>query len=423
MNIGELAKIIEVKVPEEYEKIRFLNIKTNTKELGKNDIFLAINSGHNYLNEIKSCKGVIVENDFKTTKFPVFKVNNTKEALEKIAIYKRNKYTGKIIAITGSNGKTTTKELMSHVLNKKYKIFKSKQNMNNKLGVLINLLSIEKSEFAIFELGMNHEGEISYLSKLLKPDIAIITNIGTAHIGNLGSKKNIYKAKLEILDGMNNNALFVNGEDKYLSKCNLAHKVRLKNDLFQIDNINEYSDYISFDLKIDKICHIKYHVPALVQLSNVALVVYVAINLGVKYAKIVKALNGFKSVKSRMEVVKLKDKIVINDSYNSNYESLIAGIACLKNYSLDKICIIGSILELGQSENTIYKRISNNLNMDYFYIFVGNKIRAKHAIYLDNVDSLIEYYYQNQNLFKDKVIYVKGSHAVNLIKFVSEITN
>lgn len=418
MNIRCLAKIIGLDVKSNKE---FTNIKVNTKDLKKSDVFLAINKGHDYLNEIKKCRGVIVENDFKSDKFPVFKVKSTKEALEQIALYKRNNYKGKVIAITGSNGKTTTKELVSHILNKKYSVFKSSKNMNNKLGLLINMINLDDSEYLVFELGMNHKGEISELSKLLRPDIAVITNIGTAHIGLLGSKKNIYKAKLEIIDGMEEKNVIVNGKDKFLRKCSYATKVCLENDLFKIYNIKEYPDYILCDLKIDKVYHIKYRIPSLVQLDNLALSIYLSLILGIKPNKIVKAINSFHSVKDRMEIIKMSDKIIINDSYNSNYESLMAGINSLKNYSLNKICIIGSILELGFKEKQIYKMISHELNQDYFYIFVGNKIKARNAIYLDSVDDLIDYYHFDPDFFKNKVIYVKGSHAIKLIKFVEEL--
>lgn len=420
MNIYELSELIDAKVSNKYFKIKVNSFKINTKDLKRNDVFLAINNGHKYLNEIKKCKAVIVENDFKSEKFPVLKVENTKIALMKIARYKRLNYKGKVIAITGSNGKTTTKELLSHILKTKYKVFKSYKNMNNELGVSINLLALDDSEISVFELGMNHQGEISNLSKLLKPDIAIITNIGTAHIGNLGSQKKIYEAKMEILDGMPEKNLFVNGNDRYL-KMSKAIKVNLRNDLFEIMNIKELKDYLLFDLKIDRIYHIKYKIPSKIQLSNVALAVYVSLLLKVKPRKVANALNSFNPIEGRLQIINLKDKIVINDSYNANYESLMSGIEILKNYSLNKICIIGSILELGDKEKEIYQRIEKNLNNEYEYIFIGNKIKAKNAIYFDDVLDLIKYYQNNKDRFRNKVIYVKGSHAVNLTIFVNKL--
>ena len=421
MNIKELGSLINAEYSKVYADIKISSFKTNTNELTKNDVFIAINSGHEYLKSIKKCKAIITENDFKSDKIPVLKVKDTKIALKKIAIYKRLNYKGKVIAITGSNGKTTTKELLSHILSMKYSVFKSFKNMNNDLGVPLNILKLDDSKIAVFELGMNNKGEIGKLSRMVKPDISIITNIGTAHIGILGSRKNIYEAKMEILEGMPLKKLFVNGNDEYLKNSKEATLVTWENDLFQIKNIREFSEYLMFDLIIDKIYHIKYNIPSISHLNNVALAVYVSLYLGVKPSKIARALNSFKPVENRMQIIKRKDKIIIDDSYNSNYESLMSGISTLKNYSLNKLCIIGSILELGNKEREIYDKISINLP-DYEYIFVGNKIKAKNAIYLNDVEELIDYYYSNKEKFRNKVIYIKGSHGVNLLKFVNEIT-
>ena len=420
MNLYDLSKLIDASLDEKFYKIKVNAFKTSTIGLKKNDVFIAINTGHNYLKTIKKCKAVIVENDFKSDLFPVLKVSDTKEALRKIATYSRLKYKGTVIAITGSNGKTTTKELLAHVLSSTYKVFKSYKNMNNMLGVPINVLALTKSKYAIFELGMNQKGEIEKLSQIVKPDIAIITNIGTAHLGAFKNQEELFKEKLKI--SRSETKLFVNGLDEFLKKSN-GIKVDLKNDLFEIYNIKENPDCINFDLKIDKTYHVKYMVSNIKQLNNVALVIYVSLYLGVKPTKIVKSLNSFKSLENRMEIIKLKDKIVINDSYNSNYESLMSGLDTLKNYSLDKICVIGSILELGKHESSIYKKISTNLNQDYNYIFVGNNIKANNSINFKDVYELIDYYYLNKDLFRNKVIYVKGSNGVKLIEFVNVIKN
>lgn len=418
MNLSELSVLIGSNIIDSSDQIKAF--KTNSKEVKKNDVFIAINSGHDYLSKIKKCKAVVVENDFKSPLFPSLKVSDTKEALMNIAASKRKKYKGLVIAITGSNGKTTTKELLSFILKNKYNVFKTYKNMNNDIGVSINLLNLSKSDIAIFELGMNHKGELQKLSKLVKPNISIITNIGTAHIGSFGNKKNIYEAKMEILDGMDEKKLFVNGNDKYLQKCDYT-KVTFDNDLFKINNIKEHQKYVEFDLFIDKKYHIKYHIPSKTQLTNVALAIYVSLYLNVKPKKIVKSLNRFKCVESRMEVIKKSNKIIINDSYNANYESLMSGLDSLKVYDKDKICIIGSILELGNKTAEIYRKISKNINNDYQYIFIDNEIKAKNATYFANVDELINYYNENKKLFQNKVIYIKGSHSVNLIKFVEKL--
>ena len=421
MNIRELAKLIDAKYLTKYDNVKVNSFITDTKKLKKNDVFIAINKGHDHLGEIKTCKAIIVSNDYVNDEIPVLKVKDTKKALKDIAYYQRLKYRGKIIAITGSNGKTTTKELLSHLLEKKYKVYKTYKNTNNEIGVPLNLLSLDNSKIAILELGMNHPGEISELSRLVKPDYAIITNIGTAHIGSFGSQKKIFEAKMEILDGMPSNKLFVNGLDNFLKNTDNTIKVNFKNDFFEIKNVELHSEYLTFNLIIDKTYFIKYNIPSKEQLTNVALAIYVSLYMGVKPSKIASALNTFKPLENRLEIIKLKDKIVLNDSYNSNYESLMAGLATLNNYSLEKICVIGSILELGSKEKEIYKKIASNLNNDYEYIFVGNKIKAKKALYFNDVYALINYYLDNKEKFRNKVIYVKGSHGVKLEEFVKQL--
>ena len=226
---------------------------------------------------------------------------------------------------------------------------------------------------------------------------------------------------MEILEGMPEKKLFVNGSDEYLKNNEEAIKVDLKNDLFEITNIKENQGYVAFDLKMDKVYHIKYKVPSSIQLTNAALAIYTGLYFNVKPSKIAAALNSFRQIENRLEVIKQKEKIIINDSYNSNYESLMSGLMILKNYSLPKICVIGSILELGSQEKEIYKKISMNLNQDYEYIFVGNNIKAQNATYFKDVNELINYYQNNKDKFSNKVIYVKGSNAVKLIDFVQEL--
>ena len=432
MNINELVKITDAKLNNsKYLKRKISKFSIDTRTLKKNEMFIALKGktdGHNYLNKIKNTSGVIISNDYISEKIPVLKVDDTLAALKKIACYNRLNYKGKVIAITGSNGKTTTKELLSHVLSSKEKVFKTYKNNNNEIGLPLNLTKLNnKTKYAVLELGMNHKGEIKELSNICKPDIAIITNIGTAHIGYLGSKKEIYKAKMEIIEGMKEKKLFVNGYDEYLNKCEFATKVTFDNKNFKISNIKLEKKYISFDLIIDRSYEIKYCIPSKRQLGNIALVIAVALELGVKPKLIAKALNTFKTPENRYEIKENKDNIVINDAYNSNLESLLSGLESLTLYEQEKICVIGDILELGSKRKIIYKKIENELKKkNYNYIFVGKNtkdIKIINALYFENVNELIEYYNFNKENFKDKVIYVKGSNGIKLFDFVKIINN
>ncbi len=430
MNILELAEIVDGEINNFYyinRKIK--NFSIDTRTLKRNEVFIALkgekSDGHNYLKDIKHATCLIVSNNFESDKFPIIRVNDTLEALKKIGEYYRHHFDGQVIAITGSNGKTTTKELLGSMLNYKGKTFKTYKNNNNIIGLPLNLTKLNKHhKYAVLELGMNHRNEISELSNMCCPNIALITNIGTAHIGNLGSKKEILKAKLEIIEGMNEKILFVNGYDEYLKNVKNSIKVTFKNKKFKFENIFLNRNYVEFDLLIDRKYHIKYNIPSVEQLNNVALAIAVSLYLGVKPKHIVKALNNFRTVENRLETIVKKDMIIINDAYNANYESLISGLELLKIYDQKKICLLGDILELGSKRKKIYKEIENKLkelrNIDY--ILVGNNIKnikLENALYFTNVSELIDYYKINKAYFLDKVIYVKGSNAINLMQFVS----
>lgn len=432
MNIKDLSKIVDAKVNDsKYLNRKVKNFSIDTRTMKNADIFIALkgkSDGHNYLKNIKKASGVIVSKNYYLNKIPVLKVDDTLESLKKIACHNRLNYNGKVIAITGSNGKTTTKELLSHILSLKNKVFKTLKNYNNEIGLPLSLTKLNnKTKYAVLELGMNHKGEIKELAHICKPDIAIITNIGTAHIGNLGSKKEIYKAKMEIIDGMQNKILFVNGYDDYLSKTKDAIKVTFNNSNFKISNISLGEKDILFDLMIDKTYKIKYSIPSKIQLTNVAIVIAVSLYLGIEPKIIVKGLNTFKTPENRYEIIKNKNNIVINDAYNSNLESLFSGLESLDIYKIPKLCIIGDILELGNKRKYIYRKIENKLKQKkYEYIFVGKNmkdIKIDNAIYLSQIEDLIDYYNLNKESFENKVIYIKGSNGIKLIDFVKIINN
>ena len=209
------------------------NFSINSKEINKDDIFVGIKGetiygSKFYLDALKNgAKGAIINKGFYTesidNKF-VVEVEDTTLALQQIASYKRSKINIPVVAITGSVGKTSTKDMISSVLETKYKVCKTKGNLNNHLGVPLTILSLKDEDVLVVEMGMNHLGEISVLSNIAKPTIGVITNVGTAHIGNLGSRENILKAKLEILDGMNNGKLVINNDNDMLHNWYLNNK-------------------------------------------------------------------------------------------------------------------------------------------------------------------------------------------------------
>lgn len=388
----------------------FNKIKINSKEIEEGDLFLAVNSGHNYIEEAINNGASCVISEQQLDNIPNIKIDNSIEALGIIGNYIRNKYNIPLIAVTGSVGKTTTKELISLILSTKYKVLKSKKNHNNNIGLPMTLLDLDEAyDVIVAELGMNHFGEISYLSKICNPDYAVITNIGSAHIGNLGSKKNIMKAKLEILDGMNNGYLLINKKDKYLKKLKYKNIIKVDDKLLNVKNI-KYNDNIEFD--IDNI-HFMFK-----SYKHILPDLFIAIKIGLIFgidlktmSEVIKEYNG---IDGRLNIIKNKYTI-IDDSYNSSFESLVGGLNLLKGTEL-KFIVLGDMLELGKYSKIYHKKINKYLKKikNKKVLLLGEYTKNIKGIHFDTIEEII--IYLKENIKDDCIIYLKGSRKMNLDK-------
>lgn len=395
-----------------YSDVKVNKIKTNSKEISEGDLFIAINSGHDYIIDAinNGASAIISEKDFNYD-IPKIIVNSTIESLGKIAKYIRSSYNIPLIAITGSVGKTTTKELIYSILSEKYKVLKSLKNQNNHIGLPLTLFNLDSTyDVIVVELGMNHFNEISYLSQICKPDYAIITNIGSAHIGNLGSKKNILKAKLEILDGLNNRYLIVNKNDKYLKKLKYPNIIKVNDKTLKVKNLN-IGKNVAFD--IDDVHFIFNSYSHL--LDNVFIAIKIGLMFDIDLKTISEVIKKYQNIEGRLNIIKNKYTI-IDDSYNSSFESLIGGLKQLENKDEFKIIVLGDMLELGKYSNTYHKKINKYLKKikNKEVLLIGkytNLIKGKH---FDNVKDIISYIKTKD--INGSIIYVKGSHAFNLDK-------
>ncbi|MBR2840701.1 MAG: UDP-N-acetylmuramoyl-tripeptide--D-alanyl-D-alanine ligase, partial [Bacilli bacterium] len=248
MKIKELLSITKGKLIGKINlNTSFKDIKINSKRIVNNDIFIPIignnKDGHDFIEEsIKNGCILFLSSKYIEVNFPYILVEDTTKVLSLIAKYILDKYRPLVIGITGSMGKTTTRDMLYNVLKTKYKVQTNIKNYNNNIGIPLSIFKLKKdTQILILELGMNHYNEISYLSKLIKPDISVITNIGSSHIGNFKSKENIFKAKLEILDGMKDKILFINGDDEYLKTIMI--------DKLYKSGFNKDNDLIGYDLK------------------------------------------------------------------------------------------------------------------------------------------------------------------------------
>ena len=407
MKIKTILKIIDGKFVNENGS--FNKIKLDSRCLNKNDLFIAINNGYKYIDEAlkKGCK-VITDKDVNNT----IKVENSIIALGKIALYLREKYDKDIIAITGSNGKTTTKELIYSVLSKKFQVLKNDKNKNNDIGLPETLLDLnDKYDICVLELGMNHQGEIDYLGNICKPDYSVITNIGSSHIGNLGSIRNILKTKLEIIK--HSGKVLVNGDNKYLNKVRNTNKVSIK----EMSNIEYYIDRTEFDYNNT---HFIFNIPGKHLLIDVLFAIKLGLIYRVNINDIKDAIYEFQPIEGRMNII--RDKFtIIDDSYNSNFESLSGSLELLKNDDRFKYIILGDMLELGKYSKMYHKKINKILKKinNKKVLLIGEYTKYIDGEHFDNKEEIIDYL--NELDLNGSIILVKGSHAFELDEIIKRL--
>lgn len=340
-------------------------ISTSSKEISPGDLFIALDgenfSGEDFITEAKE-KGAYILSARNYNADIV--VKNTSLALLEIAAYykkllKNLKYT---IAITGSVGKTTTKNILSEILSYDYTVSSTIENYNNIIGVSYTILSAKAdTEILVLELGMNHIGEISALSKAISPDAAIITNIGTSHIGNLGSRELIAKAKLEISDGMNNRNLIVpygeallNPEDKY------TFSTENKNASCYIEILKNDTDKSIFNLKSNnvKLHQQKITLPGRHILSLLAAAIGVIDLLNIELKSVAESISKLNESNARGKYISFDNFRIYDDSYSSSYESVISDFELLSiDKSANRSCVLGDMLELGGETEALHRKI------------------------------------------------------------------
>ena len=355
------------------------------------------------------------ENLKKWTDKNIIKVENTLEALYEIASFKRSLYGDdfKLVAVTGSVGKTSTKDIIANVLSQKYKTLKTEGNNNNNIGLPFMILNLDDHEAAVIEMGMNHFGEISLLTKIAKPMLAVITNIGTSHIGNLGSRENILKAKLEILEGMKNPILALNNDNDLLNKWNESNK-SVKVITYGIENeseimaedikYNEENTEFTCNLKGRKF-NVKVPVAGVHFVMNALSAIAVGSFLGLNNEEIKKGIETASLTKKRMDIIDINSNVkVINDAYNASFESMQASLKNLGRYDgYKKVAVLGDMFELGNYSEKLHKDVGKEVVKNKIDVLICSgenaKFIAEEAISL-GMDKEKIYYYEE----KEKII-------------------
>ena len=433
------------------------NFSRDSREVNKEDIYLGIKgerfNGSNFYKEAfeKGAKGCILQDveiseDDKNTykdKFIIL-VDNVVKALQEIATYKRSLYVIPVIGVTGSVGKTSTKDIIASVMSKKYNVLKTEGNYNNEIGLPLTILKLKNHDALVLEMGMSAFGEISLLTNIAKPTTGVITVIGSSHIGELGSRENILKAKLEILEGLDSNgALVINNDNDLLNLWNQNNDDRHRHITYGIENksmlnaknIDIREDGSSFDIEINGMDYI-VNVPVAGRhfINNALAAIAVGLENNIEPEKIIEGISEFSLTKRRMEILKNKNNItIINDCYNASYESVKAALEYLSSISANrKIAVLGDVLELGEFSKQMHQKMGEEVinNKIDILVTVGKEAKAIVELVKDKSKKIEVYSYDNNidasNLLKDimkenDIILVKASNGMHFEEIVESI--
>ena len=347
------------RIDPKYADVTFFGANIDTRKLEAGQMFVALQGtrdGHDFIDIAfeKGAAAVLCTHCDKD--YPAIVVPDTRIALGEIAKQERLRLGMKVVAITGSVGKTTTKEMVAAVLSKTYRTGKTPVNHNNDIGLPMTVLGMaDDTQVAVLEMGMNHFREIAYLSNIAKPDVAVIVNVGTMHIENLGSVDGILKAKLEILEGMEPGGFVVlNGDNSklwgvrekmmevtYFGEQNPECTVRAADVTTQDGKIGFTAIYADGRFSVELPVEGMHHV------SDALAAIAVGLKMGVSPENIGAALGNFRNADGRQEIYRAGDYTIIQDCYNAGPESMAAALEVLNGKSGRKIAVLGDMLELG----------------------------------------------------------------------------
>ncbi|MCM1134460.1 MAG: UDP-N-acetylmuramoyl-tripeptide--D-alanyl-D-alanine ligase [Clostridium sp.] len=352
----------------------------DSRKIEKDGIFIATRGekvdGHSFIFDVaaKGALGVVCEKAPENCPVPYILVEDSFQALKEIAEYYRQQLEIKVVGITGSVGKTSTKEFIAAALSQKYKVLKTVGNFNNEIGLPLTVLSIRSEhEIAVLEMGISNFGEMHRLSKIARPDICVMTNIGRCHLENLGTREGIFKAKSEIFDFMNPDGyVFVNGDDNLLALVRKkgSHKTvhfgfGPENEIFasDIEGRGLFGSHAVIHTRLEghpmEIFPVEVPLPGRHMIMNALAAAGVGIQLGLSSKEVRQGIAEVEEVGGRGNVVSLPGYTLIDGSYNANPESMKAAIGLLTLAEGRKVAALGDMFELGEKEKQLHAEVGD----------------------------------------------------------------
>lgn len=408
-NTNTIASVLEVNTT---TGVDFTGVCTDTRKRMDGALFVALIGdnfdAHEYIEQAESMGAVaIIVSRHIASNLPTLLVDDTQTALADLARWHLKNIKPKVIAITGSNGKTTTKNMLKNILSLEAPTLATKGNLNNHLGVPMTLLDLkDKHQYAVIEMGANHVEEITHLCKIAKPDVAVVTNTGDAHIGEFGSFDNLVKAKGEIYGGNSKN--IVNTNTTFSGDLSFGEG----GDVFA-NNINNNG----FDLNInDKKITVNLQLIGQHNIDNALAASSCAHVLGVDMQTIKQGLENTQAEKGRLNVIHCPCLTIIDDTYNASPQSMKAAISTLLTFKGEKVAVLGPMAELGHGAKTFHQEIGNlaKSSLDTVYTF-GNLAKHYNGRHFDNLEQLSDHIINNH---ANATVLIKGSRMVKLDQLV-----
>ncbi len=438
ITLAQAARWCGGTIDPKYADISFFGANNDSRKVEPGQLFVALQGardGHDFIPMAIDKGAAAVLCTHCDVDYPAIVVADTRIALGQIAREERKRLGMKVVGVTGSVGKSTTKEMIASVLETTYRVAKTPANHNNDIGMPMAILAMpEDTEVAILEMGMNHFREIAYLSNIGQPDVAVIINIGTMHIEHLGSKEGIRQAKLEILEGLQSGGtILLNGDDEMLWP--VRDELKVPSVCFGADNekcavraidVKMDDSGLSFQVQTDKD---KFAISLALEGKHYVLdalaAVSVGMQMGVTPEHIVDALGQFRNMAGRQEIFEANGYIIIKDCYNAGPESMTAALAVLGKKSGRRIAVLGDMLELGKRAPAEHYRIGriSAENADMLFAFGPNSGRVVSGAITGGMDSTHARAFDDQQelvaalktiIKPGDVLLFKGSHGMHM---------
>lgn len=397
-------------------------IATDTRNIIPDSMFFALKGDNFDANAFamdaieKGASYVIMDNvAFWQDQSQYILVENVLQTLQELASYHRKYLNLPIIGLTGSNGKTTTKELIHIVLSKRYETVATRGNLNNHIGVPLTLLSMgDETAMGIVEMGANHFGEIKSLCQIASPDYGYITNFGKAHLEGFGSLEGVVKAKSELYDFLNihDGIAFVNPKDS-VQMSQTAHHKRIL--LKEVESVDDDSEFVV--VKVDQI-EIRTQLVGQYNVANIAAAISIGLHFGVNISDIKEAIESFKPDNKRSQLIDKGYCKIILDAYNANPSSMQAALDNFtKGDVSDKVVILGDMFELGESSRSEHQKLVDNIEQfSFHHIFlIGTRFYAtqrKTAVSFNTFEDFKNHFKKSD--FQNQTVLIKGSRGMAL---------